>query len=621
MIRRFSLSLVLICIAAPLCAQLLDREISIDLRNRPLAEVLEIIGKKGDFYFSYNSRILPQDSLVSIRAEKQPLRQLLPRILGPSFQFSETGNYIIVKRQAAVLNRVKEESRSEEKYFVVSGQILNAESGEGIPNATVYERELLAATLTDQDGRFILRLKGRNSRLSLAVSRSGYSDTSLSIRARYNQQLVIAMQAEISEPPAPASAYRSTPDSLRLPLIPSAPALQAVGQTFFGRHLVSMKQKWQTVNLQRFFATRNFQVSLTPGLGTHGSLSGQVSNIFSLNVLGGYNGGVRGAEIGGAFNINTRATRFLQVAGVFNLNGQLTQGVQVAGVFNTVLDSFRGVQVAGVTNLVRGAARGVNVTGVTSFIRGNMQGLQLSGASNHARKVAGWQIAGAVNVAAAVEGVQVAGAINVAAAVKGVQIAGAVNIARKEMRGFQLGVTNYAKTLRGVQFGLINISDSSSGYSFGLVNIVRNGYRTIAFTYDEMGVTQIAFKSGTRKFYGIVSAGMRIEDDKLYTLGYGFGREWKLIHWLRLHPELTANYFYAGEWRTNLVTKLQLLVTVRLSKYLSLAGGPSFSMLYSDQTRTWDGYRFPIAPSTTKTLDLGGRLTGWVGYTIGLHLL
>src|SRR5690606_29239387 len=127
-----------------------------------------------------------------------------------------------------------------------------------------------------------------------------------------------------------------------------------VESTAMGRFLLSARQKVQTMNLKKFFTTRPFQISFTPGLGTHGRLSPQVINHFSLNILGGYNGGVDGFEVGGLFNINKKDVQYFQAAGVFNLTGGRMNGFQVAGVNNTVLDSVSGAQVAGVNNMVKG---------------------------------------------------------------------------------------------------------------------------------------------------------------------------------------------------------------------------------------------------------------------------
>src|SRR5690606_2062206 len=70
-----------------------------------------------------------------------------------------------------------------------------------------------------------------------------------------------------------------------------------IEDTRFGKMFLSSKQKLQSLNVGRFFVEKPFQVSLVPGLGTHGVMSSQVVNKTSLNIFGGYNAGTRGAEV------------------------------------------------------------------------------------------------------------------------------------------------------------------------------------------------------------------------------------------------------------------------------------------------------------------------------------
>lgn len=71
----------------------------------------------------------------------------------------------------------------------------------------------------------------------------------------------------------------------------------------------------QSINLGKFFTTRAFQISLFPGLSTQGKLSPQITTAFSVNVLGGYTGGVSMMELGGLFNITKTNVKYLQGQG------------------------------------------------------------------------------------------------------------------------------------------------------------------------------------------------------------------------------------------------------------------------------------------------------------------
>jgi hypothetical protein len=280
---------------------------------------------------------------------------------------------------------------------------------------------------------------------------------------------------------------------------------------------------------------------------------------------------------------------------VFNVVGGVTRGVQLAGVNNTVLNKVYAFQAAGVNNLVKG----------------NFSGVQMAGVYNHVMdSVKGWQAAGVANFAKN--------------KVNGAQMAGVINFSNREMNGVQMaGVINYAKKLKGVQIGLINIADTSEGYSIGLINIILKGYHKLSLFKNELTDFNVAFKTGNSKFYSILQAGVSPRDnDKIYSFGYGLGSEIKLNkkRTLTINPELTTDYLYRGSWDyLNLLNKFQLNLNVKLNKYISFYAGPSYSLLISDQTVAFTGYRFVLPSVGYKNQEYSNRVRGWFGWTAGIN--
>jgi hypothetical protein len=369
-----------------------------------------------------------------------------------------------------------------------------------------------------------------------------------------------------------------------------------VEKTGWGKWLLSGKQKVQSINLSKFFTTRPYQVSFIPGIGTHGKMSSQVVNSFSLNALGGYTAGTYGLEIGGLFNIDKKGVKYVQTAGLFNLVGGPVDGLQIAGVNNLVLDSVKAVQVAGVTNLVKGKMNGLQIGGVYNHVSQSVSGMQVAGVGNFvAKQFAGLQIAGVANLNGSVT--------------NGLQIA---------------GVVNYTRKLKGVQIGLINIADSSSGYSIGLINIVLKGYHKLSYSVNELQNVNLAFKTGNSKLYSILHAGVNLSDsNKIYSYGYGLGSELPLNKkkTIAINPELVSQYLYLGSFSyTNLLNRLSLNVTVKLGRYLSIYAGPSYAVFITDQKIGFAGYRFPVPPVGYHTHRFSDKVTGWIGWNAGIHI-
>jgi hypothetical protein len=596
--------LVLVC-STGLAQTILNKHLSINVNRQRLADVLEILSNKGNFYFSYNSSIIKKDSLVSIAATDKTVKEILDGILPGGYEYKESGSYLIIRRAPVKLTVVTSKAVTEDKYYVVSGYVLDDETGYMVQNASIYEKTLLASALTNEDGYFKLRLKSKTKTAALTVSKEFYEDTTVTIEPKYDQQISITI-VPIS-PEDRITIIRPEdyflPDSLKVTVENDKTATtytyvkvdsSTVEKTGLGKFLLSSKQKMQTINLRKFFVEKPFQISIAPGLSTHGSLSSQVINHFSLNVFGGYSGGVNGVELGGLFNIDKKDVRYIQAGGLFNIVGGSVKGVQLGGINNTVLDSVKGFQAAGINNHVVGKFSGFEVAGVYNHVADSMKGFQVAGVGNFARKK-----------------------------VTGTQVAGVANFANKEIVGTQIaGVINYAKKINGVQIGLINIADSSDGYCIGLLNFVVNGYHKLSLSTDEFINANAAIKTGTKKLYSILQAGMNVDsrNEKLYSFGYGLGTERSLGKTFSINPELSSQQLYLGSWdHLNLLNKFRLNLNVRLGKYVSLFGGPVFSVYYTNQSATISGYKSPAPPAGYHVYDFSTRVKGWIGWNAGIN--
>jgi hypothetical protein len=659
----------LICLATNTFAQnLLDRRISIDVTNQRFSDVLKLISSKADFYFSYNSSIIVRDSLISISATNRPVKQVLDQLFGSQYKWQQNNNYIILRKAPITAPAlVTSQTPSAEKLYTVTGVILNGETGEKVGNVTIYEKQRLVSTLSDDKGFFKIRLKSRYSTATLTISREMFEDTTVRIQPKYDQQVTIVMTPVVaSEPVVTISPVENElPDTIMVkpPSDSFAAASLAkeevnqVERTRWGKRLLSAKQNIQSINLKKFFADRTFQVSLTPGLSTHGKLSAQVVNSFSLNVVGGYTAGVNGIELGGAFNINKKDVKYFQSAGLLNITGGAVTGVQLAGVHNNVLKGVNGFQSAGVSNFVKGNVTGVQMSGIYNHVTGNVEGLQAAGISNFVKgnvhgaqmstihnhvtgslkgmqvsnfsnfikgKLIGLQASNIYNVCYdSAFGMQLANIVNFAhKQMSGVQVAAIGNVANREMNGAQFSTMfNYAKKLRGVQIGLVNICDTSAGYSIGFVNIVFKGIHKLALSTNEVLDYNAAFKTGNKKLYSILLAGFSEENDtvNIFSFGYGFGHEFSLGKRFSINPEFTTQYLYPGNWdNTNLMNKLHLQFNLKLGKIITLFAGPSFTMYYSEK-RKGIGSMEPPLPVSYHTFDLwNDNVKGWIGWNAGI---
>lgn len=553
------------CYAQPI----LNRTVTMNVNNQRLGSVLRLMEERGKFNFSYNSNLIPKDSLVNIHVANQTVREALDQLLKNRFEYREAENYVILRYAPSQLAMVTDKFLNEDQYCTISGYVANEHNGQKLENASVYCRRTLESTLTDAGGHFEIRVKNENQPVTITVSKENYKDTS------------ITFLSDIKV------VYDKDGNDKNFTYLPGDPS--RLEKSGVGRFLVSSKQKIQSLNLGGLITQAPFQASLVPGLGTHGSLSGQVVNAVSLNLIGGYNAGVDGTEIG-IFNLDKGDVRSFQLGVLFNTVGGTVGGIQIAGAFNQVLTNTSAFQLAGGFNTVQG----------------NASGVQLAIAFNESNKL---------------DGVQVA-ALNVAGGnASGVQT-GIMNVAQKKFSGVQFGgLFNYAQNLRGMQFGLINTSDTSSGVSIGLVNLVQHGYHKLILTSNETTDANLLYKTGTPWFYNIFIAGTNLSTkNKLYAYGLGYGNELPVFKFLAFNTEATARYLYQGNGRyLNMLYRLDEALNIKLSRSFSIMAGPSLNFYYTDQKNPVNGYRF-VASLPNHHPTNNPHYSRWIGWTVGISI-
>ncbi|SEI62214.1 CarboxypepD_reg-like domain-containing protein [Dyadobacter koreensis] len=573
--------------------KLLNSTVSIQVKQKPVSEVLKIVSEQKNFYFSYNSNIVPGDSLVTLNMQNKTVRQVLDVLLTGIYQYKETGDYIIIQRPP------------KEKNYHLTGRIFDNETGKEVDYASVYSKQLLASALSDDHGSFRLRLRDRNFPLSLTISKVGYADTTIVVNSELENDLTITIYPKAID------------------LDPVFVRYSEGGGSWLARMFVSSKLRLQSRNISRFFVSLPYQASFTPGLSTHGKMSSQVSNKVSLNILGGYTAGVNGVELAGWFNISKKDVRYVQIAGIFNIVSGHVHGVQMAGFHNHVLDSLKGVQVSGLSNQINKSLSGVQISGWLSRVSGEMHGAQISGVGNIARSEAnGGQISGMFNLAKEnIRGLQISGGINFGKkSVSGAQISGLGNSVKAEMYGLQLaGLYNYTKNLRGVQVGVINLADTSSGYSIGLINIIKKGKGAFAIYANEVLPLNLAWKSGNRKLYNIFTVGTGLgAGNKAFTFGFGVGKEFVFNKSLSLNTEIINQNFYLGQWKDlPVMYRFQTGLNIKISKRISVFAGPSFNIFNSQQTEFRKGYQ-TLANEGSYRFKINNSTHGWVGWQVGL---
>src|SRR5688572_22865477 len=185
------------------------------------------------------------------------------------------------------------------------------------------------------------------------------------------------------------------------------------------------------------------QASLIYPFGTSWTKSKEKQFNFSLNLLAGYTGQIKGIEVGTLLNINK-----------YNMHG-----IQL-GMVNVNKGNMKGLQIGPLVNWIEGEGVGANFSGLFTYQKGRYTGFQFSWFVNinrdDFRGAMGSHLLNAVKKD--MYGIQWALGPNVVGGnTQGVQFSWTVNYTKGDFNGFQFApLLNYAGQSSGFQFGLVN---------------------------------------------------------------------------------------------------------------------------------------------------------------------
>ncbi len=586
-------------------SSILNRTVTVSINNQRLDRALDQIAGAGQFSFSYNSGIIKTDSLVTVYATGETVKSVLDKLFKSRIRYVESGNYLILKKNSSTYATNKPQKTT----YIISGYVINTLTGEKINDASVYDITTLASALSGPEGAFTLKIPSTIAPGSIMASKADFLDTVIIVKPDEFKQVAVPL-TPVVHPVIENKSFTDTTNNHTTLHIAVTDTNKRVEQSGFLKWFLSFKQKMMAHNLN-FTNHRKFQLSLLPGISTNRQLGSHIVNDLSLNILGGFTGGTDKLEIGAGFNIDRGSVKYTQVAGLFNIVGDTMKGFQAAGFMNYTMKTVTGMQAAGFVNFTRNQFSGFQAAGFINSVIDSVKGVQTAGCINLATKdVAGTQIAGFMNYARKVKGAQVAGFINVSP----------VSVTGAQISGFM----NYSKNSHGTQIGFINIADSSDACPIGVFSFVVHGFHKLEISANEVTYLNLAFKTGNKKFYNTLMAGINPDiNNRYYSIGYGIGHEFTTSKKTGIDLELSCQYL-AEYWDTyNGLYKINLNFAYQPSPNFGIVLGPSLNVLYMDDPNAglFTSHAIPALDMPLLNITERNDFREWVGVHVGVRFM
>ena len=669
---RIFISCILFICSGNIFAQqlnsILEKEISLNFQNERTIKVLEKIEQLGSFHFSYPSDLINPNRETSIQVKNKTIRECLYIIFKKEISFKQKGRYII-------LQKAKEPKADK---VIIKGYVSDLQSGKKIARASVYDKQTLASTTSNEYGFYEIEIPA-NKNPELTINKVAYQDTSIQINQKDDIQ-------NISIHPEDSSRFKH--DSAEL--YQAIQDIKKLGKDMW----LETKSMVHSLNIRDTFF-RNSQVSFLPYLGTNGALSANVINDYSYNIVGGISKGVRAAEIGGIVNLVNGdvngiqiagisnlvngSVNGIQIAGINNLNMRKTKGLQFSGAINLNLDTTKGAQFAGLVNINPTIIIGPQFAGlgninqhhqqgpefaglfnISEYYSGNLRMAGLFNLSNHEiqssefagifnyssysigrLKCAGifnacrdssssTSFAGLFNYTKTFTGnFKAAGFMNIANNTnRTAELAGFMNINHGINKGIQIaGFINICKENDGIQLAPFNFSKDAIGLPIGLFSFVQHGLHQLEYSKNENQFNEFKFRTGVKKFNNELIFGFEKwnNQSQKWYLGYGLNTGIRISN--RWTWDIGMSCVQINEKTRNthvsLLNKFQTDLEFRFANTLAVFVGPTMNLfVINDQSLQYQSLK-SIVPTQTwinNTNDKGVHAIGWFGWRAGIRI-
>lgn len=143
-------------------AQILDREISVDLKNVSFEAALGEVAHASRAYFSYSPDLVKVEQVITLQAEKQTLRKVLNELLGPfniRYTVDEDGRTISLRPASS--NRRSSELKETSPRVQITGTVRDG-SGQPMPGVNIIVRGTTNGTTSDATGNYSIEAEPEN---------------------------------------------------------------------------------------------------------------------------------------------------------------------------------------------------------------------------------------------------------------------------------------------------------------------------------------------------------------------------------------------------------------------------------------------------------------------------
>ena len=159
--------------------EILNRKITLELKEVSLKKALNKVEKAGQIYFTYRPNLIKDVASVNLSVKEETLATVLANLFAPyNIEFKVFGNSNVVLKQKVGLGFIETQAAD---VFNITGKVVDVD-GEGLIGANVLVKGTSVGTITDFDGNY--SLDAPDDATTLIFSYTGYEDKEMEINGQ-----------------------------------------------------------------------------------------------------------------------------------------------------------------------------------------------------------------------------------------------------------------------------------------------------------------------------------------------------------------------------------------------------------------------------------------------------
>ena len=154
----------------------LDKRISIEIRNESISTILDTISQQAHVFFSYNASLIEAEKKTDIIILNKTIQETLDILFNSKFVYKTLDEQIIITTPEVEKVKKKETEFSEvkPKIIIFKGHVIDSEEKDALPYSSISVLGSTIGTVSNNDGEFELKIPATMKDDTLSISCMGY---------------------------------------------------------------------------------------------------------------------------------------------------------------------------------------------------------------------------------------------------------------------------------------------------------------------------------------------------------------------------------------------------------------------------------------------------------------